>query len=61
MPDGRLTPDITVQKLYYPQQYFDQALLNEEAKDSLLSLALNGAEGKYGFLDIIEEYNGMTV
>jgi len=45
-------------ELYYPQQYFDQALLNEEAKDSLLSLALNGAEGKYGFLDIIEEYNG---
>lgn len=45
-------------ELYYPQQYFDQALTNEEAKDSLLTLALNGAEGKYGFLDIIEEYKG---
>ncbi len=45
-------------ELYYPQQYFDQALTNETAKDSLFTLALNGAEGKYGFLDIIEEYKG---
>jgi tetratricopeptide (TPR) repeat protein len=44
--------------LYYPQQYFDQSLINEEAKDSLLTLALNGSEGKFGFLDIIEEYKG---
>lgn len=45
-------------ELYYPQQYFDQALTSETEKDSLFSLALNGAEGKYGFLDIIEEYKG---
>ncbi|MGW9686830.1 tetratricopeptide repeat protein [Flagellimonas sp. 2504JD1-5] len=45
-------------ELFYPQQYFDQALTNETAKDSLFTLALNGAEGKYGFLDIIEEYKG---
>lgn len=45
-------------ELYYPQQYFDQAMTNDAAKDSLLNLALNGAEGKYGFLDIIEEYKG---
>lgn len=45
-------------EMYYPQQYFDQALNNEVAKDSLFNLALNGAEGKYGFLDIIEEYQG---
>lgn len=44
--------------LYYPQQYFDQAMQNEAQQDSLLNLALNGAEGKYGFLDIIDEYNG---
>ncbi len=44
-------------ELYYPQQYFDQAL-NATAKDSLYNLALNGAEGKYGFLDIIDEYSG---
>lgn len=45
-------------EMYYPQQYFDQALGNETAKDSLYNLALNGAEGKYGFLDIIDEYSG---
>ncbi|MEO9891271.1 tetratricopeptide repeat protein [Aurantibacter sp.] len=45
-------------EMYYPQQYFDEALNNATAKDSLFSLALNGAEGKYGFLDIIDEYPG---
>lgn len=45
-------------EMYYPQQYFDEALANETAKDSLFNLALNGAEGKYGFLDIIDEYSG---
>ncbi len=45
-------------EMYYPQQYFDEALTNQTAKDSLFNLALNGAEGKYGFLDIIEEYSG---
>lgn len=45
-------------ELYYPQQYFDQAIANEAVKDSLLNLALNGAEGKYGFLDIIDEFSG---
>jgi len=44
-------------ELYYPQQYFDQALSGTE-QDSLYNLALNGAEGKYGFLDIIDEYKG---
>lgn len=45
-------------ELYYPQQYFDQALNSPASRDSLYGLALNGAEGKYGFLDIIEEYKG---
>lgn len=45
-------------EMYYPQQYFDQALNSTTAKDSLFNLALNGAEGKYGFLDIIDEYSG---
>ncbi|NHF61153.1 tetratricopeptide repeat protein [Flavobacteriaceae bacterium TP-CH-4] len=45
-------------ELYYPQQYFDQALNATSEKDSLYNLALNGAEGKYGFLDIIDEYPG---
>ncbi len=47
-------------ELFYPQQYFDQALAgtDEVSRDSLFTLALNGAEGKFGFLDIIEEYKG---
>jgi tetratricopeptide (TPR) repeat protein len=45
-------------EMYYPQQYFDQALASTTAKDSLFTLALEGAEGKYGFLDIMEEYSG---
>ncbi len=45
-------------ELYYPQQYFDQALNATAQKDSLFNLALNGGEGKYGFLDIIDEYPG---
>lgn len=45
-------------EMYYPQQHFDQALASTTAKDSLFTLALNGADGKYGFLNIIEEYSG---
>ncbi|GLU44228.1 tol-pal system YbgF family protein [Allomuricauda sp. NBRC 101325] len=45
-------------ELFYPQQYFDRALASETERDSLFTLALNGAQGKYGFLDIIEEYSG---
>ncbi len=45
-------------EMYYPQQYFDQAVSSTTAQDSLYNLALNGAEGKYGFLDIIDEYSG---
>ncbi|MAJ32018.1 MAG: hypothetical protein CMC18_05105 [Flavobacteriaceae bacterium] len=45
-------------ELYYPQQYFELALQDGTAKDSLLTLALYGGEGKYGFIDIIEEYSG---
>lgn len=45
-------------EMYYPQQYFDQALNSTTERDSLFALSLNGAEGKYGFLDIIEEYSG---
>ena len=26
--------------------------------DSLFNLAFNGGEGKYGFLDIVDEYSG---
>lgn len=45
-------------ELLYPQRYFEQALNSTTAKDSLYNLALEGADGKYGFLDIIDEYPG---
>ncbi|MDW5289787.1 tetratricopeptide repeat protein [Formosa sp. PL04] len=37
--------------------YFNEAV-NGTEKDSLYTLALNGGEGKYGMLDIIENYSG---
>lgn len=41
------------------ETYFDQALaMTGKEQDSLFTLALNGAEGKYGFVDIIENYSG---
>jgi tetratricopeptide (TPR) repeat protein len=44
--------------LFYAQQFVDQAVNNGTDKDSLLNLALNGADGKYGLFDIITEYSG---
>ena len=43
--------------MFQSQQYFDQAV-NGSSKDSLFTLALNGADGKYGFLDIADVYSG---
>ncbi len=45
-------------EIFTAQKYFDLAMKAEENKDSLFNLALNGAEGKFGFLDIIENYSG---
>ncbi|WP_268225011.1 tetratricopeptide repeat protein [Sinomicrobium oceani] len=42
---------------FFAQQYFNEAV-NGTNKDSLYTLALKGAEGKYGFLDIIDKYKG---
>ncbi|MFI2742367.1 tol-pal system YbgF family protein [Zhouia sp. PK063] len=44
-------------EMFYAQQYFNEAV-NSTAKDSLYNLALNGANGKFGLLDIIDEYSG---
>ena len=44
-------------EMYQAQQYFEQALTAGNA-DSLFTLALEGGEGKYGFLDIIDKYSG---
>jgi tetratricopeptide (TPR) repeat protein len=43
--------------MFQAQKYFDEAVTGV-AKDSLYNLALNGGEGKFGMLDIINEYGG---
>lgn len=52
--------DTAVNEMYQAQQYFTQAT-NGVASDSLYNLALNGGEGKLGFLKIIEHYKGTDV
>lgn len=44
-------------EMFQAQQYYDMAV-NSPGTDSLYNLALNGGEGKLGFLGIIEQYNG---
>ena len=39
-------------------QYYFELAVNTVNSDSLYNRALNGGEGKYGFLDIIENYSG---
>jgi tetratricopeptide (TPR) repeat protein len=39
------------------QSYFDEAV-NAADKDSLFTLALNGGQGKFGMLDIADQYSG---
>ena len=48
-----------ISELNQAQFYFELAVNNEDS-DSLYKRALNGGEGKYGFLDIIENYEGTT-
>ena len=48
-----------ISELNQAQFYFELAV-NSEDSDSLYKRALNGGEGKYGFLDIIENYEGTT-
>jgi len=44
-------------EMFQAQQYFDTALAGSGVEsDSLYNMALTGGEGKYGFLDIIENY-----
>ncbi|GLB52307.1 hypothetical protein NBRC110019_13460 [Neptunitalea chrysea] len=44
--------------MFFAQEYFKEAFNGAEAKDSLLNLSLKGAEGNYGFLQIIDKYSG---
>ncbi len=45
-------------EMFQAEQYFDEAVNSQTANDSLYNLALNGGEGKLGFLGIIENYSG---
>ena len=45
-------------ELAYPRKYFNEASTAAGSKlDSLYTLALEGADGKYGFIDIAETYS----
>ncbi|GAA4244593.1 hypothetical protein KO504_00730 [Winogradskyella psychrotolerans] len=44
-------------EMYTAKKYFDDAV-SGVASDSLYKMSLNGGEGKYGMLDIINEYSG---
>jgi TolA-binding protein len=43
-------------EMFQAQSYWEQALTSP-AKDSLYNLSLQGGDGKYGFIDIIENYS----
>ncbi|MDD7914211.1 tetratricopeptide repeat protein [Polaribacter ponticola] len=45
-------------ELAFPRKYFDEAANAGSGIDSLLNLGLEGADGKYGFLDIANSYSG---
>ncbi len=45
-------------ELAFPKAHFENAINNTVAADSLFTLALKGADGKYGFVDIADEYSG---
>lgn len=44
-------------EMYQAKKYFEDAA-NGISSDSLYNMALNGGEGKYGMLDIIEKFGG---
>lgn len=44
-------------EMFTAQKHFEEAV-NGTAKDSLFNLSLNGSGGKFGMLDIAEEYSG---
>ena len=44
-------------EMYTAQTYFDEAVNAATGKDSLYTLALKGGEGKYGMVDIADEYS----
>jgi len=45
-------------EMFTAQKHFEQGINDATKKDSLFNLALNGSEGKFGFLKIAEKYSG---
>lgn len=45
-------------ELSFPKENFDLAISATTPSDSIFSLALNGSNGKYGFVDIADKYSG---
>jgi len=45
-------------ELAFPKEYFEKAQNTAVPVDSLYTLALNGANGKYGLVDIVDTYGG---
>ena len=45
-------------ELAFPRKYFDEAATAGTGIDSLLNLGIEGADGKYGFLDVADKFNG---
>ena len=43
-------------EMHYAQTYFESA--NQTKNDSLFNLSLNGTDGKFGMIDVIENYSG---
>lgn len=44
-------------ELAFPKKYFEQAQNNTASVDSLYNLSLNGSDGKYGLIDIVDNYS----
>ena len=45
-------------ELAFPRKYYNEAATAGSGVDSLLTLGLEGADGKYGFLDIASSFSG---
>ncbi len=43
-------------ELAYPKKHFERAQNTSVAVDSLYNISLNGSDGKYGLIDIVENY-----
>ncbi len=43
-------------EMYTAQKFFDEAVNATQNQDSLYTLAINGGEGKFGMVDIVNEY-----